>query len=125
MQGGIGPVCRLTLGTALLGQLAVAVRAVQDRLQLEPDRKEARAQESDLGVSYCIRCLSARCVSPGLPPRLLRCRIGSSSNLTGDEPRQLLMQTLSLGTGLLDGLAAAVEPWQNHDANADPRRGAL
>ena len=42
---------RLTFGTALLDQLAVAVRAVQDRLQLEPDREEARAQESNLGIS--------------------------------------------------------------------------
>ena len=41
----------LTFGTALLDQLAVAVRAVQDRLRLEPDREEAHAQELNLGKS--------------------------------------------------------------------------
>ena len=41
---------RLTFGTALLDQLDVAVRAVQDQLQLGPDREEARAHEASLGI---------------------------------------------------------------------------
>ena len=50
MQCGIGSMCRLTFGTALLDQLAVAVRAVQDRLRLEPDKEEARARGLNLGI---------------------------------------------------------------------------
>jgi len=41
---GKSVMCTLSFGTALLEQLAVAVRAVQDRLRLEPDREEARTQ---------------------------------------------------------------------------------
>ena len=60
--------CRLILGPALLDPLAVAVRAVQDRLRLEQDQEEARARELGLGMSSGMRCLSARCFSTGSPP---------------------------------------------------------
>ena len=51
MKCGVGSMRPLTFGTALLDPLAVAVRAVQDRLQLEPGPEEAHAQELNLGKS--------------------------------------------------------------------------
>ena len=90
----------LSLGTALLDELAAAVQAVKDRLQIELNREEAHAPESYLGESQCIRCLSARCFLTGSPPLFMQCGIGSMCRLT-------------LGTALLDQLAVAVRAEQD------------
>ena len=99
MQCGIGSVCRLTLGTALLYQLAVAVRAVQDRLRLEPD-KGARARGLNLGLKSGQRCHSARCFTTGSPPLSMQCGTGP-------------LRRLTFGTAVLDQLAVAVRAVQD------------
>ena len=90
-----------SLGTVLLDELAAAVHAVQDRLRLEPDREEVHAPswrpESPPAGAAAVS--SARPPSGGAP-----FGAPSSSPTFG----KVMMHTLSLGTVLLDQLAAAV-----------------
>jgi len=94
--------CRSCLhGTGLLDQLAAAVRAAQDRLQRGPDREEVHAQSGPPGPPPA----GAAAVAPARPPSG-----GAPFGASTSSPKstRFMLYTSSLGTVLLDQIAAAV-----------------
>jgi len=94
--------CRSCLhGTGLLDQLAAAVRAAQDRLQRGPDREEVHAQSGPPGPPPA----GAAAVAPARPPSG-----GAPFGASTSSPKstRIMLYTSSLGTVLLDQIAAAV-----------------